>query len=72
VYANLQNEFRYRVQLYKSYENGSNARSELYKTKHIKSYQTQLLLSLPQSVFKTLSGEWHQYVFEAGLEFGAL
>ena len=51
LFTHLQNDYRYRVQLYPSID-FSEPRKQQYKTKYLKSYRTQLLMDLPLSVFQ--------------------
>ena len=64
--ANLQNDFRYRVELYSQYKDASNPRMERYKTKFLKSYRTDLLKKLPIKAFRE-GGYWRKGSMEAVL-----
>ena len=51
IYTNIDNDYRFRIELYPTYEDPSNPKQSKYKTKFIKSYRTSILRDLPSHLF---------------------
>lgn len=65
--AQLQDEYRYKVQIYPKLKDPLNVRQAPYKTKYLKSYSSKLLLSLPLNVFVGSEERRDNSLFEANL-----